>query len=304
MTVFFGNSSGDLMADRRYAMAMDYAAAHEHEAAADLLQQAIELAPQWPPLHFYLGESLRQLQRNEEAGKAFASYLALDQSDIMGASIKLSLMGSPAPQTMPLAYVQSLFDQYAPRFEKALVDTLEYNTPSLLADAINKHHPENFESLLDLGCGTGLAAELFRGRTNHMTGVDLSPGMIAIAQQKKLYDDLQTFDIDAFLKTNARKFDLVLSADVFVYIGDLKSSFTQIAAQMPTKGIFSFSVQELQDSSKEWILTPDHRYSHTKEYITRILQAADFTILQCDHVHLRKDGRDYIRGMVFVACRN
>jgi predicted TPR repeat methyltransferase len=67
MTVFFGNGSGNTMADRRYEMAVAYLRDNDHEAAADLLRQAIELVPSWPPLHFYLGEAHRQAGQMAEA---------------------------------------------------------------------------------------------------------------------------------------------------------------------------------------------------------------------------------------------
>ena len=40
-------SSGDLIADRRFAYAADYAARGDHQAACDLLQQVLERAPAW-----------------------------------------------------------------------------------------------------------------------------------------------------------------------------------------------------------------------------------------------------------------
>ena len=42
-------SSGDLLADRRYAYAMAAAKEADHEAAADLLAQTLEIVPDWAP---------------------------------------------------------------------------------------------------------------------------------------------------------------------------------------------------------------------------------------------------------------
>ena len=67
---------------------------------------------------------------------------------------------------MPQAYVQALFDQYAPRFESALVDDLGYRGPALLFKAVLSVRaaagkPAFFKRAIDLGCGTGLAATAF-----------------------------------------------------------------------------------------------------------------------------------------------
>ena len=65
---------------------------------------------------------------------------------------------------MPPAYVRALFDQYAPRFEAALVDDLGYRGPALLFKAVLSvraavRKPAFFKRAIDLGCGTGLAAD-------------------------------------------------------------------------------------------------------------------------------------------------
>ena len=301
MTVFFGNSSGNLLADRRYDLALQLAEEKDFEAAADLLRQGLEIAPHWPPLHFNLGEACRRAGDIEGAQTAFQNYLARDPEDKMGAAIKLSLMGvASTPATMPPAYVQSLFDQYAPKFEKSLVETLQYNTPSVIHRAVLSATERSFEHLLDLGCGTGLAAELFAGSAARMTGVDLSPAMIEIARDKNIYNDLHVADIDAFLQKSQDIYDLVLSADVFVYIGALEKSFQNIAARMSSNALFAFSVQTLSEGN--WALGADHRYAHSRTYIEDSAKRAGFQVLSCEEVVLRLDGADKINGMVFV-CR-
>lgn len=301
MTFFFGNSSGDLMADRRYDLALQLSEDKDYDAAADLLRQGLEIAPNWPPLHFHLGEACRMAGYKSDAQAAFQNYLALDPEDKMGAAIKLSLMGATAaPATMPAAYVQSLFDQYAPKFEKSLIEKLQYNTPEIIYRAVSDAGEREFEHLLDLGCGTGLAAQLFAGSAARMTGVDLSPAMVEIARAKNIYHDLYVGDIDAFLQKNKDSYDLVLSADVFVYIGALEQIFQNIAARISPEGLFAFSVQSLKEG--RWALGADHRYAHARAYIEAVVKEAEFQILSCESVILRLDGADKIDGMVFV-CR-
>ena len=45
-------------------------------------------------------------------------------------------LGAEPLSGMPQAYVQTLFDQYAPQFEASLVDDLGYRGPALLFKAV------------------------------------------------------------------------------------------------------------------------------------------------------------------------
>lgn len=286
------------MADRRYDMALQFAQDGDFTAAADLLHQGIELAPGWPPMHFHLGEALRRCNEVKEAEAAFRHYLSLDPEDSMGAMIKLSIMGViPAPDTMPEDYVRALFNQYAPRFEKSLVENLSYHTPEAIAASVLKIRA-SFASLLDLGCGTGLGAQQFIGHAKRMTGIDLAPGMIEIARAKNIYDVLHISGIDSFLDQTEDIYDLILAADVFVYMGALEKTFAQISSHLTQGGLFAFSVQNL--SSSTWKLGEDHRYAHSKTYIETCAKAAGLDILSCENAILRQDAGKPIEGMVFV----
>ncbi len=74
---------------------------------------------------------------------------------MFGAALKLALLGAaPVPEVPPSAYVEGLFDDYAERFETALVEKLNYSVPAKLFSLVEPHGP--FRLTVDLGCGTGL----------------------------------------------------------------------------------------------------------------------------------------------------
>ena len=176
-------SSGDLMADRRFEFARDLQLKGDLAAAADLLEQAIELAPNFASAWFTLGEIRDRLGQREAAVAAFRKACAADPADRHGASLHLMRLGAEQVSQMPQAYVQALFDQYAPRFEAALVDDLGYRGPALLFKAVlavraAARKPAFFRHAIDLGCGTGLAATAFAREVDRFTGFDLSPRMI------------------------------------------------------------------------------------------------------------------------------
>src|SRR5258705_34456 len=129
-------SSGDLVADRRFEFARDLQLKGDLVAAADLLLQATELAPGFVSAWFSLGEIREQLGERDAAIAAFRKALIADPEDRHGACLRLMLLRAEKLSAMPEGYVRALFDQYAPKFEKALVDDLGYRGPALLFKAV------------------------------------------------------------------------------------------------------------------------------------------------------------------------
>jgi predicted TPR repeat methyltransferase len=299
----FGVTSGNMVADKRYALALRLAEWGDFSASADLLRQAIELAPHWPPLYFHYGEALRHAENDADAIGAFEEYLRLDPADAMGAAIKLFLIGAaPPPPAMPEEYVRTLFHQYAPQFEKSLVDNLAYRAPGEMAALVLAHKENGFSHILDLGCGTGLAAEFFKGRAAAMTGVDLAPGMIREARAKNLYTILHEAKIENFLAETDERYDLVLAADLFVYIGDVAAIFKQIATVMTNGGFYCFSVQTPADGTEGWMLGPDHRYAQAHAYIARCLEDAGLALADYRAgIPLRLEGGKPVAGAIYLA---
>src|SRR6201982_3324933 len=212
-------SSGDLIADRRFEFARDLQLKGDLPAAADLLQQAIEIAPNFASAWFRLGEIRHQLWQSEAAIAAFRNARAADPDDRHGAAVWLMRLGAEQLAEMPKGYVQALFDQYAPRFEAALLGDLNYRAPQLLFRAVlsvrlGAKKPAFFKRAIDLGCGTGLGASAFAKEVDYFIGIDLSPKMLEQARATGLYAGLELADMVEGLRTKAdASAGLVLAAD-------------------------------------------------------------------------------------------
>ena len=87
----------------------------------------------------------------------------------------------------------------------------------------------------DLGCGTGLCGLLLRPAGRDAGGVDLSPAMIEKARARGVYDRLEAGDLVEAMKKAPRSFDLLVAADVFIYVGDLAPTFEAAARQPPPR---------------------------------------------------------------------
>ncbi len=303
-------TSGDLIADRRADYARMLATGGDMEAAAELMEQALELAPSWGAGWFLLGEYREKAGLRQPAIEAYRRVLDLNADDVFGAGLKLSILGDRAqPATPPLAYVEQLFDDYADRFETALVEKLDYKVPGRLAALIAAKGRVRYARAIDLGCGTGLMGVELRAQVDHLEGYDLSANMLAKAEDKAIYDHLDQADLslgtaEARLigpALSAGRADLVTAADVLMYLGDLGPVFDLAATLLTDHGHFAFSVEHLRDESDDFRLQPSLRYAHVPAYIERLLAQHGFTLVGSEQLVIRMDGGQPVNGILFIA---
>jgi predicted TPR repeat methyltransferase len=301
------HSSGDILADRRYSWALGAIGDRDHVGACDLLEQVLERAPGWAPALVALGDCHAALGARGAAIAAWEQAAQADHGGVHGAQLKLAAFGAaPAPAAAPLEYVRALFDEYADRFDSHLVVALSYCGPQLLRDALTRAcalraRPFAFARMIDLGCGTGLMALALKDVAPHAIGVDLSPRMVEAAARTGLYEALHVADVaQALQKEHAGEADLVIAADVFVYIGDLAPVFAQAALALTGGGFFAFSVQK---ADTHWALGADLRYAHGVDYLRACAADAGFEVVVLDDASNRKELGIDVPGLVCVLER-
>jgi predicted TPR repeat methyltransferase len=306
-------SSGDLIADRRADYARMFAEGGEFGQAADVMEQALEQVPGWAAGWFRLAEYAEKSGRNEAAAAALAKVVALDPTDIFGAGLKLALLdAADAPAAPPSPYVERLFDDYADRFDTALVERLDYTVPQTLAQLVRKHAGEDvhFGLVADIGCGTGLFGVEIRAHADRLEGFDLSAGMLAKAYEKAVYDRLAQADLSRPAGASGLfadgapegRADLVSAADVLMYLGDLAEVFPSAARLARPGGLFAFSVED-GGPSETPLLRPSLRYAHPEAFIRRKASESGFTILAVEKSIIRKDAGQPVHGLLFLARR-
>jgi predicted TPR repeat methyltransferase len=300
-------SSGDLIADRRFEFARDLQLKGDLAAAADLLDQAIELAPNFASALFTLGEIREQLGEREAAIAAFRRARDADPDDRHGARLRLMRLGAEALSEMPRAYVQTLFDQYAPRFDTELLDHLGYRGPALLFKAVLKvraaaKKPAFFKRAIDLGCGTGLAAAAFAKAVDHFIGIDLSPRMIEQARATGLYAELEVADmVDGLASKQESSADLILGGDAMVYVSDLAPVLAQIERVLASGGLVAFTLET--DAGNGVTIGKGLRYAHAANYVREAIQAAGLTLAHLEAASPRTEDNVPVSGLVAVATK-
>jgi predicted TPR repeat methyltransferase len=207
-----------------------------HERAIEAMRRALAIEPGFADACNSLATMLMEQGATDEARTLFQRTLQLDKKNSSARHMLAALEGQTTASA-PVGYVVGLFDSCAGYFERHLVDELGYRAPEDLHRAVSQLHGSGRQDLdvLDLGCGTGLCAPLFRDMAGTLVGVDLSPGMLARASERKLYDRLVTSDIIDALRDTECAWDLVLSADVFIYVGALEARRCAPAACSPSR---------------------------------------------------------------------
>lgn len=265
--------------------------------AAQAWEQAVALDPRFAAAWADLGALRRDQGQREQALHCLEQALACGADDpLVRFQIAGLREGATAPDAPPRAYVEQLFDGYAQAFDAHLVQGLGYRTPSLLAEGLGRSGRARFERALDLGCGTGLCAAPLQPWVRHLDGVDLSAAMLEKARALGRYGLLEQGDVVEHLQRTARRYDLVVAADVFVYLGALDAVFQGARRVLEPGGVFGFSV-EAWDGPGDFHLHATLRYAHGAAYLRRLAQAEGFEMIAMDTHALRQDHGRTIEGL-------
>jgi predicted TPR repeat methyltransferase len=300
-------SSGDLMADRRFEFARDLQLKGDLPAAADLLMQAIERAPDFTSAWFTLAGIREELGQRNAAIAAFQKARASDANDRHGAGLRLMRLGAEPVSGMPQAYVKTLFDQYAPRFESSLVDELGYRGPKLLFHAVLSvraaaRRPALFKRAIDLGCGTGLAASAFARSVDHFIGVDLSPRMIERSRATGLYAELDVADMLQGLRARPdASADLILAADAIVYVAELAPVLAEAARVLAPGGLLAFTAET--HDGEGVVIGQGLRYAHAAAYVRAVVESAGLELPLLEDRSARNEDHAPVPGLVAVAAK-
>jgi predicted TPR repeat methyltransferase len=309
-------------------------AAGDRDAAASAFQRALAIAPDYALAHYNLGDLLYAQRRydeaiastrralalepefidainslavlymetgdTEQAKSIFRRLLELDRNNASARHLLAALEGQASTEA-PSDYVVKLFDGCADEFEQHLVEELEYQTPQKLHDLLQDFIREREAELdiIDLGCGTGLCGPLLLKHASFLKGVDLSPGMLAKARERNIYDELVEGDLTIGLGTARDAYDLVVAADVFIYVGELKQVFEAACRALRPGGLFAFSL-EAEEGGDSFVLRPTGRYAHSLAYTRRLAEMSGLQEMRLEETVLRVDKGKPIDGYVIV----
>jgi predicted TPR repeat methyltransferase len=251
---------------------------------------------------------------NAQAEQLYLRLLEL-QPDHPGTRHMLAALTGKFTDTPENAYVRDLFDQYSDSFEQSLMGKLEYRVPELLFDLVrrtqvaqekNLKQPEQmyeqpYAHCLDLGCGTGLAGKLFSPYCQQLSGVDLSGKMLAHAAEKGVYDRIVVDDVVHFLCEDEQQYDLLVAADMLIYLADLEPLLRAAFQRTAPGGLFVFSTEH--GEKNQWQVRQTGRFAHKSEYVVEVAQRHGWQLVTSEEADLRREEDAWIRGDLFVLAK-
>ncbi len=270
--------------------------------AEEAFRMAISLDADYVSALFNLGSLLLREGRRGDAEVLLEKVVRLEPGNVTASFLLKTIDGSGAPDAAPAEYVRRLFDDAAMDFDSTLVEKLEYRTPELMFRMVEPFLTKGMR-ILDLGCGTGLGAGMYRPYASFLAGVDISGRMLEIAAGKKVYDELFQFDLGGKWPVE-KKFDIIYSSDVFVYFGRLSGLLGQMAEHLEPGGIAVFSVEKMDRSGEgDFSLGPGGRYTHAPSFVEKEAWRCGFAVVESAEEILRKEAGKSVRGMIFVLKR-
>jgi predicted TPR repeat methyltransferase len=321
-----------------YALATLDAESGNPDIAAGLFNKAIKYDPTYTAAHHALGRVLEQSGRHQDAMRAFGQAIRATRGSVKRSPVALSRpkqadaysdpdplatlekrLTNPktldlhhalaanaevfSPTKVPDYAIANLFDRYADTFDSHLRSKLQYAAPELIAQAVAEAtagDPEDRQyDVLDLGCGTGLIGPLLRPVARTLDGVDLSPGILEKAREKKVYDHLDVADMVTLLGDRPGSYDVLTAADSIIYTGDLSPLFEAAAKSLRPGGLFAFTV-EAGTGDRYHLHKKTLRYTHSEPYVKHVAAIHGYTLERFTPIIPRYEADQPVHGYLLV----
>jgi predicted TPR repeat methyltransferase len=293
---------------------------HEDERACRCFAHVLSADPMHARSWNNLGAAHQRLRRQDEALEAYRKALELDPSllepylnlgrlyegrgelERAAAILRRGIERHPGhpmlvhllaaasgsnPKRVPSDHVVAFFDGFAENFETHAAG-LGYRLPELIAEILRGALRAG-DAVLDLGCGTGLIGRAIAAQNLQVTGVDLSPRMLAQAASHAHYAKLLEADLEQFLSASpGESYRAVVAADVLIYLGELATLFEQVSRVLHPGGLFVFSVERLAGGN--YSLLPTGRFSHSRAYLRSLAAGAGLVQIAHRSIALMRQG--------------
>jgi predicted TPR repeat methyltransferase len=267
--------------------------------------RAILLWPKHLQARDAVARALVHLGRLEDAATLYREWLAVDPDNPVIRHHLAACSGAAVPARASDAYVARTFDAFAASFD-ANLSALGYRAPALVAGLLHELLPATGRALavLDLGCGTGLCGPLVRDRARHLSGCDLSAGMLEKARRRQVYDALHQAELVAHLNAHKQSFDALVCADTLCYFGDLAEALGAAAGALRRGGVLVFTVESLADGHQAgFALLPHGRYAHHADHLRQALRQGGLLLREMRQEVLRQEAGRPVVGWLVGAAR-
>jgi predicted TPR repeat methyltransferase len=161
-----------------------------------------------------------------------------------------------------------------PMVSKSIWSSAELSRAHDLVDGLSRMRASS------AGAGPGLrhrlCGVLLKPLSKILHGVDLSETWSSVPPRAASTTRWRRRTWTQYLADTQQSYDLVLAADVFIYVGALEPVFAGVARVMPPGGVFCFSVEACEEGP-DLALRPSLRYAHSLAYIQQAMPAIRFS---------------------------
>jgi len=254
-------------------------------------QRALAINPNQFEVHNNLAVSYLALKDTQSALTHFTEALRLQPDNAAIQHMVKALRGGQPLTRASSGYIEQLFDSYADHYDSHLMSSLHYALPAQMHElALSQIDQTNKLTILDLGCGTGLCGQQFKPLAAQLVGVDLSQQMLKEAERKHCYDHLFHQDIFDYLTETELHFDLVIAADLIVYLGQLHQLFPAVHRVLNQGKWFLFNYE--RGGEEDYEVQETGRFKHNPSYLVELIKANAFEVVAERDVSSRfQDGK-------------
>ena len=251
-----------------------------------------------------VARALIHLGRTKEAIAHYQQWLLEEPENPMLQHHLLALTEPDRLERASDAYVESVFDNFATSFDRKLAE-LRYRAPELVADALSQIYPlaNRGIDIIDAGCGTGLCGPLVAPWARRLSGVDLSAGMLAQAEKRNVYADLNKCEMVRFLDQHPLEFDVMICADALIYFAGLSALMAASFKAVRSGGHLFFTVEALESDERPHQLRSSGRYAHSLSHINATATRAGLEVCTASAVTLRIESGRPVAGWLITLRR-
>jgi ubiquinone/menaquinone biosynthesis C-methylase UbiE len=139
--------------------------------------------------------------------------------------------------------LSNIYDSWSQEYDESVL-SFGYNSPAVINGLVGRFIQSTDAKILDAGVGTGIVGKLLSilGYTN-LVGIDLSQGMLEIAHEKQIYQDLKQMALGQPLDFPGNEFDAVVSAGTFTPNHAPPESFDELIRIVKPQGFIIFTIR-------------------------------------------------------------
>ena len=115
------------------------------------------------------------------------------------------------------ADIVNYYRSFATSYDAGFVQEMGYHYPKAIAGAYLKQATADDAPVADIGCGTGIVAAELKLAPDQIDGMDISPEMLVLAQEKGLYRHLYEVDLTGDMSAIDNAYGAMVSAGTFTF---------------------------------------------------------------------------------------